>query len=58
MYYLKIDSSFIGMESARRYSSVDAGAVSFKVDKDFTKVDTSFSFQEKSYTLSFVPESY
>ena len=32
--------------------------LSFKVDKDFTKVDTSFSFQEKSYTLSFVPESY
>lgn len=31
--------------------------LSFKVDKDFTKVDTSFSFQEKSYTLSFVPES-
>ena len=26
---MKIDSSFIGMESARRYSSVDAGAVSY-----------------------------
>lgn len=32
--------------------------LSFKVDKDFTKVDTSFSFQEVNYTLSFVPESY
>mgnify|MGYP004418779899 CR=1 FL=1 len=32
MYYLKIDSSFVGMESTRRYTSVNAREVSYRMN--------------------------
>ena len=45
---MKIDSSFIGMESARRYSSVDAGAVSYRKEGSIpvSSMDGTKSFSD------------